>query len=161
MKRRFGATKMRWELIKQQDQDDANGFRLFVWDMKQRLVALVTWKEGLTQEKCLETSPDMVQLQPTSKVVTLVCLFVGGRSIRRLCRWHSFSVRRLRSTGTIKWYVALHLRTSTDLLELCEATVLQGYTILECGVCHYLVQNAHTENHVPIIFVKLCNFVDS
>jgi hypothetical protein len=33
------------------DQDDANGFCLFVWDMKQRLVAVVTWKEGLAQEK--------------------------------------------------------------------------------------------------------------
>jgi hypothetical protein len=25
-----------------QDQDDANGFRLFIWDIKQTLVALVT-----------------------------------------------------------------------------------------------------------------------
>jgi hypothetical protein len=34
-----------------QYQDDANGFNLFVWDMKQRLVAIVTGKEGLAQEK--------------------------------------------------------------------------------------------------------------
>jgi hypothetical protein len=32
-----------------QDQDDDNGFRLFVWDMKQRLVAITTGKEGLAQ----------------------------------------------------------------------------------------------------------------
>jgi hypothetical protein len=34
-----------------QDQDDANGFRLFVWGMKQRIVAITTGKEGSAQEK--------------------------------------------------------------------------------------------------------------
>jgi hypothetical protein len=34
-----------------QDLDDAGGFHLFVSDMEQRLVAVVTSKEGLTQEK--------------------------------------------------------------------------------------------------------------
>jgi hypothetical protein len=33
----------------QQDQDDANGFSLFVW--KERLVAVVTGKERLLQAK--------------------------------------------------------------------------------------------------------------
>jgi hypothetical protein len=33
-----------------QDYDDDSGFRLLVWDMKQRLVAVASGKEGLAQE---------------------------------------------------------------------------------------------------------------
>jgi hypothetical protein len=37
-----------------QDEDDAtSAFRLFGWDMKQRLVAVATGKEGLVQEVVL------------------------------------------------------------------------------------------------------------
>ena len=36
-----------------QDYDDASGFRLLVWEMKQRLVAIVTGKEGSAQEVVL------------------------------------------------------------------------------------------------------------
>jgi hypothetical protein len=36
-----------------QDYDDASGFRLLVWEMKQRLVAIVMGKEGLAQEVVL------------------------------------------------------------------------------------------------------------
>jgi hypothetical protein len=33
-----------------QDEDDASGFPLLVWDMKQRLVAVAAGKEVLAQE---------------------------------------------------------------------------------------------------------------
>jgi hypothetical protein len=39
-----------------QDQVDANGFRSFIWDINQRLVAIGTWKDGLAQEKWDDTS---------------------------------------------------------------------------------------------------------
>jgi hypothetical protein len=36
-----------------QDYDDASGFPLLVWDMKQMLVAIVTGKEGSAREVVL------------------------------------------------------------------------------------------------------------